>query len=148
MAIWPEELVVREKRRLWRTGLVAGVLYLVPVAVVACLGGESRWVIPHFHIAIPIVLIGLLPLVYLLMPVVDGVLVLGSVRPTTPRAALFVRCVIVEGIAAFALCLFFQWGEGTWPAVYWVLGLPAAFGVLRRIPAYQAALERIVRGEG
>ena len=82
MAIWPDELIAQEKRRLWRTGIAAVVLYLVPVAVVAWFRGESPWVIPHFHIAIPIVLICLLPLVYLLMPMVDGVLVLGSVRPT------------------------------------------------------------------
>jgi hypothetical protein len=143
VVIWPEELIVREKRRLRGTAFVAAVLYFAPPVVVAALRGVSPWVIPHFHVAIPIVLICLLPLAYLMMPMFDGVLALGSVRPTTPRAALVARCVITDTIAALSLYLFFHSGELLWPSIYWLLGVPAAFGILRRISAYQAALERI-----
>ena len=67
--------------------------------------------------------------------------------PTTPRAALFVRCVIADAIAVLAFYLFVHSGEILWPTVYWALGLPAAFGILRRIGAYQTAMERIATGE-
>ena len=146
-AIWSEELMRREKRHLVRTAALGAAFYLVPPVVVGLLRGVSPWEIPHFHIAIPIILICLLPVAYLLTPLVDGVLVLGSVRPTTPRAALFVRCVIADAIAVLALYLFIHSGEILWPTVYWALGLPAAFGILRRIGAYQGAMERIATGE-
>ncbi len=147
MVIWPEEMVAREKRRLRRTGLAAVLLYLLPPVLCAVLRGRSPWVIPHFHVAIPIVLICLLPLAYFLMPMFDGVLAFGSVRPTTPRAALFVRCVITDAIAVLSVYLFLHSGELMWPAAYWILGLPAALGILRRIGAYQAAMERIATGQ-
>ena len=146
VVIWPEEMIASEKRRLRRTGLAAVVLYFAPIAVVAALRGQSPWEIPHFHIAIPIVLICLLPVAYFLMPMFDGVLVFGSVRPTTPRAALFVRCVVTDAIAVAAVYLFLHSGEPMWPVVYWLLGLPAALGILRRIGAYQSAMERIATG--
>jgi len=146
VVIWPEELIAREKARLRGTGLTAVALYFAPPVVVAALRAQSPWEIPHFHVAIPLALIGLLPVAYFLMPMFDGVLVFGSVRPTTPRAALFARCAIVDGIAALAVYLFFHSGAPAWPAAYWILGLPAAFGILRRISAYQTAMERIATG--
>jgi hypothetical protein len=146
-AVWPDEMIRREKGNLFRTGAAGAAFYLAPVVAVTVLKGASPWEMAHFHIAIPIVLICLLPVAYLVMPLVDGVLVLGSVRPTTPRAALFVRCFIADAIAVLAFYLFVHSGELLWPAVYWALGLPAAFGVLRRIGAYQAAMERIATGE-
>lgn len=147
MIVWSEELRRRERRLLRRTALAAVALYAVPPVVVALLHGQAPWELPHFHVAIPIALLVLLPLAYLIMPLADGVLVLGSVRPTTPRAALLVRCAIVDGVAVISLYLFLHSGELLWPTLYWMAGLPATVGVLRRIGAYQRAMERIATGK-
>jgi hypothetical protein len=147
VVLWPEEMIVQEKHRLRRTGVAAVVLYFAPIVAVAALRGRSPWEIPHFHIAIPIVLICLLPVAYFLMPMFDGVLVFGSARPTTARAALFVRCAIADAIAVLSFYLFIHSGELMWPVIYWALGLPAALGILRRIGAYQSAMERIATGQ-
>jgi len=146
MALWSEEQIAREKRRLRGTGLVAVALYFVPVVVLAALKGRSPWEIAYFHLAIPIVLICLLPVAYLLMPLFDSVLVFGAPRPTTARAALLTRCLITDAMAVVSLYLFFHSGELLWPGIYWALGLPAALGILRRIAAYQRAMERIATG--
>jgi len=144
---WPEETINQEKRRLRGLGVTGFVLYFAPVAVGAALRGQSPWEIGHFHVAIPIALICLLPVAYFLMPMFDGVLAFGSARPTKPRAALFARCVVVDAIAALTVYLFLHSGALAWPAAYWILGLPAAFGILRRIGAYQGAMERIATGQ-
>jgi hypothetical protein len=145
--LWSEDMIGREKRRLRGMGTTGFLLYFVPVLTGAALRGQSPWELPHFHTAIPIVLLCLLPLAYFLMPMFDGVLVLGSVRPTTPRAALFVRCVIVDGIALLSVYLLLHSGAVVWPGVYWLAGLPAALGLLLRIRAYQTAMERIATGQ-
>lgn len=147
MFLWTEELIEKERRRLLTTALTAVALYGVPPAFVAVMRGHSPWVLPHFHVAIPAVLLALLPVAYLVMPLADGVLVLGSVRPTTPRAALLVRCVIVEGMALISVYLFLHSDGLLWPALYWAAGLPAAVGIIRRIGAYQRAMERIATGQ-
>jgi hypothetical protein len=142
-----EDMVAAEKRRITRTALVGAVLYLVPLAVVAFLRGESPWEIPYYHLAIPIVVLVLIPLFYVLMPLFDGVLLFGQPRITTPRAALIARCVLANTISLLALWVFFHGQTLTWFLILWALGLPAACGIVRRIGAYRRAVDRILSGE-
>ncbi|MGQ9730054.1 MAG: hypothetical protein ACUVX8_02155, partial [Candidatus Zipacnadales bacterium] len=126
----------------------SGFLYLCPLIIVAVMRGQTPWEAPGLHVGIPIGFICLLPAAYLLMPLCDGVLLLGSPRPTTPRAAMLVRCIIADTIALVSLVLFFLTGEiRWWPLVYWLLGLPAVVGIFRRVGAYQAAMKRIATGQ-
>ncbi len=142
-----DEIVVVEKRRVTLTALVGACLYIVPLCVVAFLRGESPWEIPYYHIAVPIVALVLTPVFYVLMPLFDSVLVFGEPRITTPRAAVIARCVLANAMSVLALWVFFHGGSVTWFLVLWALGLPAAFGILRRIGAYKGAIDRIVSGE-
>jgi hypothetical protein len=144
--LWTDEQVTREKGRLRRTAFLGAAAYLIPPIVAAALQLHSPREFPGFHVAIPIVLICLLPVAYALMSLFDSVLVLGTPRPTTARAALLARCTLTGMIGVLALYLFFHSPDLRWPAVYWALGLPAAVGILRRIPAYQRAMERIAVG--
>ncbi len=145
--ILAEEAIKREKRRIVRVAVVGACLYLLPLGVVAFLRGESPWEVPYYHVAIPIVVMCLAPVSYLLMPLFDSVLVFGRPRPTTPRAALITRCVVTNAMGVLALWVFFHSQSLRWFLVLWALGLPAVFGIVRRIGAYQGALDRIVSGE-
>jgi len=145
--ILAEEAIKGEKRRIARAGVVGAGFYLLPLAVVAFLRGESPWEVPYYHVAIPIVVVCLVPVSYLLMPLFDSVLIFGRPRPTIPRAALIARCVITNAMGVLALWVFFHAQSLKWFLVLWALGLPAVFGIVRRIRAYQGALYRIVSGE-
>lgn len=142
-----EEIVAAEERRVACTALVGVCFYVVPLGVVALLRGESPWDIPYYHLAIPIVALVLTPVFYLLMPLFDSVLVFGQPRLTTPRAALMARCVLTNAMGVLALWVFFHGQSVRWFLVLWTLGLPAAFGIIRRIGAYKAAIDRMVGGE-
>jgi hypothetical protein len=142
-----EEIVDAEKRRVELTAWVGACLYLVPLGVVALLRGESPGDIPYYHLAIPIAALVLTPVLYLLMPLFDSVIVFGQPRLTTPRAALMARCVLTNAMGILALWVFFHGQSVRWFLVLWALGLPAAFGIIRRIGAYKAAIDRTMNGE-
>ena len=144
----PEDEVRGERGRLRRTAIAGAAFPLVPLGVVVWLRGVSPWVIPHYHVAIPIVILCVaFPVAYLLMPLFDGVLILGRPRVTGPRAALLIRSGLTAFLALLALWVFLHSRSILWFAVLWTLSLPAAVGIVRRIRAYERALDRIASGE-
>jgi len=143
-----EDQLQRERGRIRRAALLGALFPLVPLIVVAALRGESPWQSPYYHVAVPIVVLCVVyPVCYLLMPLVDGVLILGTPRFTGPRAALLVRSGLTAFMALAALGLFFYAPSIAWFAALWTLSLPAAIGIARRVGAYERALDRIVHGE-
>ena len=72
---------------------------------------------------------------------------MGSPRPTKARAALLTRSIITNFIGLASLLVFIHSDELRWPTIIWLLGIPAAVGLLRRIGAYQRVMEQIARGE-
>jgi len=140
----PEDQIRRERGRIRRTAVIGAAVAVAPAIVVAVLRGQSPWHIPYGHVAIPIVILCLLiPGSYILMPLFDGVLILGRARLTGPRAALLVRCLLTDLMGLAALWVFFHLNSVAWFAVLWGLSLPGTWGILRRVRAYERVLERM-----
>jgi len=76
------------------------------------------------------------------------VLIMGNPRPTKPRAALVVRAGLTNLIGLEALAVFLLCGDIYWVGAVYVLGIPAVFGLLRRIGAYTKVMENLARGVG
>jgi hypothetical protein len=145
---YPEDEVRRERGRLRRTAILGAIFPLVALVVVLWFRGVAPWAIPYYHVAIPIALLCVaFPAAYVMMPLFDGVLILGRPRITGPRAALLMRCGLTALLSLLALWVFFHSRSIVWFAVLWTLSLPAAVGIARRIGAYERALDRIASGE-
>jgi len=144
---WDDGRITREKAKIRAAAFLGAVEYLAAPILVAILRGASPIDIGGYHVAIPIVVVCLIPLAYIMMKFFDGVLIMGSPRPTKARAALVTRSIITNFIGLASLLVFLHSGELRWPTIIWLLGIPAAIGLIRRIGAYQRVMERIARGE-
>lgn len=145
---WSEERIARERGRIRFMGIVGAIEYAAAAVVVAVMRGSLPYEAPLRHAAIPIVIACLVPIAYLTMKVFDGVLIMGNPRPTKPRAALVVRAGLTNLIGIGALVVFLLCGEVYWAGAVYVLGIPAALGILRRIGAYTRVMENLGRGVG